>query len=45
MICRPFNCIFIHIPKTAGRSVEMFFLEKLGLDRGNDEMMQTGNNY
>ncbi|NOR19840.1 MAG: hypothetical protein GQ538_07095 [Xanthomonadales bacterium] len=37
MICRPFNCIFIHIPKTAGRSVEMFFLKRLGLDRENDE--------
>lgn len=36
MICRPFNCIFVHIPKTAGRSVEMFFMNKLGLDREND---------
>jgi hypothetical protein len=37
MICRPFNCIFVHIPKTAGRSVEMFFMNKLDLDRDNDE--------
>ena len=37
MICEPFNCIFVHIPKTAGRSVEMFFINKLRLDRENDE--------
>jgi hypothetical protein len=36
MICRAFNCIFVHIPKTAGRSVEMYFMNKLGLDREND---------
>lgn len=36
MICRPFNCIFVHIPKTAGRSVEKFFMNKLGLDRENE---------
>ena len=36
MICKPFNCIFVHIPKTAGRSVEMYFMNKLGLDREND---------
>lgn len=35
MICRSFNCIFVHIPKTAGRSVEMFFMNRLGLDREN----------
>ena len=29
MICRPFNCIFVHIPKAAGRSVEMYFMNKL----------------
>jgi len=33
MICKPFNCLFVHIPKTAGRSVEMYFMNKLGLDR------------
>ena len=36
MICKDFNCVFVHIPKTAGRSVEMFFMNKLGLDREND---------
>jgi len=36
MICRPFNCVFVHIPKTAGRSVEMFFMNKLGLNRANE---------
>ena len=36
MICKPFNFIFVHIPKTAGRSVELFFLNKLGLNRENE---------
>jgi hypothetical protein len=36
MICRPFSCIFVHIPKAAGRSVEMFFMNKLGLNRENE---------
>lgn len=40
MICRPFCCIFVHIPKTAGRSVEKFFLNKLGLDRDNADDRQ-----
>jgi len=35
MICKPFKCIFVHIPKTAGRSVEMFFMNRLNLDREN----------
>ncbi len=37
MICQSFNCVFIHIPKTAGRSIEIFFMNKLGLDRENEE--------
>ena len=36
MICKAFDCIFVHIPKTAGRSVELFFMNKLDLDREND---------
>lgn len=35
MICRPYQCIFVHIPKAAGRSVEMYFINRLGLDREN----------
>ena len=37
MICKSYRCIFVHIPKTAGRSVEMFFMNKLNLDRNNDD--------
>ncbi len=37
MICRPFKCIFVHIPKTAGRSIEIFFMNRLNLDRENSE--------
>ena len=37
MICKPFNSIFVHIPKAAGRSIEQFFMNKLGLSRDNDD--------
>lgn len=40
MICQPYRCIFVHIPKTAGRSVEMFFINKLKLDRDNENHRQ-----
>ena len=32
MICKEYSTIFIHIPKTAGQSIENFFLHKVGLD-------------
>ncbi|WP_258102289.1 sulfotransferase family protein [Marinoscillum pacificum] len=32
MISHNHKCIFVHIPKTAGQSVENFFLSDLGLD-------------
>lgn len=32
MICHDYKCIFIHIPKVAGQSVEHYFLKKVGLD-------------
>lgn len=31
MICKDDNCIFIHIPKVAGQSIESVFLERAGL--------------
>jgi hypothetical protein len=31
MISRNHRCVFIHIPKTAGQSVEQYFLDLLGL--------------
>lgn len=36
MICRDYNCLFVHIPKTAGQSIEQFFLRLLGLDWDKD---------
>jgi len=32
MICHDYKCVFIHIPKAAGQSVEQYFLHKVGLD-------------
>ena len=32
MICTELNCLFVHIPKAAGQSIEQFFMDRLGLD-------------
>lgn len=31
MLCHEYKCIFVHVPKTAGQSIELFFLGLLGL--------------
>ncbi|MFC1688858.1 sulfotransferase family 2 domain-containing protein [Pseudomonadota bacterium] len=36
MICREFNCLYVHVPKTGGQSVEQFFIDRLGLDWDKD---------
>lgn len=36
MICREYQCLFVHVPKTAGQSVEQFFMDRMGLDWDND---------
>ncbi len=36
MICRDYNCLFVHIPKAAGQSVEQFFMNSLQLDWDRD---------
>lgn len=46
MLCREYKCIFVHIPKTAGQSIEHFFLRRLGLsweDRSNVLMRYNDN--
>lgn len=45
MICREFQCLFVHIPKAAGQSVEEFFMHRLGLDWNRDrEAVLLGDN-
>jgi len=45
MICRPYHCVFVHIPKTAGQSIEQFFMDLLGLDWKEDrEALYLHNN-
>ncbi len=36
MICRDYNCLFVHIPKAAGQSIEQFFMNILQLDWDRD---------
>jgi hypothetical protein len=36
MICREYKCLFVHIPKVAGQSIEQFFMDLLQLDWDKD---------
>ncbi len=45
MICREYSCLYVHIPKTAGQSIEQFFMDRLGLDWETDrDRLLLGNN-
>jgi hypothetical protein len=41
MICKDFKCVFVHIPKVAGQSIERFFYSLLGVKR---EALLLGHN-
>lgn len=32
MICKELKCVFVHVPKTAGQSIERVFLDHLGIE-------------
>lgn len=44
MISHKHKCIFVHIPKAAGTSIENMFLEDLGLDVENRHSLLLGKN-
>ncbi|MFT4803168.1 MAG: hypothetical protein ACJA2S_004808 [Cyclobacteriaceae bacterium] len=44
MISHPHKCIFIHIPKTAGQSIENYFLQQLGLNQKQGLPLLIGRN-
>ena len=44
MISHDYKCIFIHIPKAAGQSIENVFLTSLGLDWNNREKLLLKSN-
>jgi len=39
MLCHEYKCIFVHIPKTAGQSVEHIFLKLMGLRWENRSLL------
>lgn len=44
MISHKFKCIFVHVPKTAGQSIEGFFKERHGItSKYSEELLMTKN--
>jgi hypothetical protein len=44
MICHQYRCLFVHIPKTAGMSVEQVFLDLMGLTWKSRASLLLGRN-
>ena len=44
MLCHPCRCLFVHVPKTAGQSIEAYFMQHLGLpEAGRDALLLSRN--
>ena len=44
MLCHPYKTLFVHIPKTAGQSIEAYFLQQLGPSPENRETLLLAKN-
>jgi hypothetical protein len=44
VICHQYRCVFVHIPKTAGMSIEQVFPDLLGLSWKARERLLLGRN-
>jgi sulfotransferase famil protein len=44
MICHELKCIFVHIPKTAGQSIEAWFMHHLGLPESQRDSLLLSKN-
>ena len=46
MLCHKYKCIYIHIPKTAGKSIQHVFARQLGLGskKGSDLLLGMNDN-
>lgn len=45
MISHPDKCVFVHVPKAAGQSIEYFFLQRLGLEPKSRLPLLLGPNH
>jgi len=44
MLCHPYRCLFVHVPKTAGQSIEAYFMEHLGLPESERDVLLLSKN-
>lgn len=44
MLIHPYKCLFVHVPKTAGQSIEAYFMRSLGLPESEREALLLAKN-